>query len=100
NGRGEGPAAALAETEGLVAADDVITVAGIRTVRSMIATEQGRAEEAIVHAREAVAWCATTDYVEPRIEARMALGRALRAGGSSTEASVVLTEAVDEAGSK
>ena len=99
-GRSEGAATVLDEADGLAAADDVSALAGIQIVRSLVATEQGRVEEAIVHGRRAIALSDTTDYVEQRVEARLALGRALLAAGRGDEVSLVLTEAADEAGSK
>ena len=72
----------------------------IHAVRALLASREGRHDEAIAEGRTAVATGDSTDYIEQRVEARLALGEALLRAGRREEAEVVLDAAIAEAEAK
>ena len=72
---------------------DIATNALWRYVRGRILARQGEAAEAEAITREAIELLEATDAIVYQIEARVALGEALVAGGRTDEASTVLESA-------
>ena len=99
-GRLDDAVALLDECASLAAEDDVLAQASMHTVRALIATRRGNHEEGIVHGRHALEVIDTTDYLEQRVEARLALGEALLGAGRRREAERVLGEAIESADAK
>ncbi len=93
--------AVLDECELLVADDDVAGHVEIPTQRAELAARRGDYEAAVVAGLEAVRRGDDSDYEELRIDARLALGRALiGVGDNESEAAAALREAAELADRK
>ena len=88
------------ECTALVSDDDAAGLTSIHAVRALLASREARHDEAIAEGRTAVATGDATDYIEQRVEARLALGEALLRAGQREEAEVVLDVAIAEAETK
>jgi tetratricopeptide (TPR) repeat protein len=75
----------LREAEEHAADDDAVTVIGIRRIRAEILRRQGRLDEAEQHARDAVAFADTTDYLHEVGDAHRVLAEILLTKGEREE---------------
>jgi tetratricopeptide (TPR) repeat protein len=85
-GRDAEASAILAEVDTIISPDDFEPQSRIRWVRAMLLVRQGRMEDAVALAREAVRIVEPTEYLDHRADAHRVLGSVLAASGRRDDA--------------